>query len=470
MEQETSPYVKVHEDKTICFADTLIQAKNALERKEIKAEDASKLDGAHLMLFGVEQWKAGDLKSFHGAMKSATNNFSRFEVFGCEMKEADQLAFGDLLDPANLQSVKQFDLDNTRLEPAGARAIFAKLREVSSIEILNLQGSIEGKADVMAAIADELTEKSNIFSSLRKLDLKINELKADSAPHCANLMKRMMAFGGENKSCEVDLFYNDIKADGARHIAEALQSPESVITHLDLSCNDIGDEGAKAIGRMLRGNTSLRVLKLALNNIGTEGGIAIMKALAPRPHDENQAKNKTLEVLDLSANVMKEETMAKPDARDEEANKEKKRLDDLMEELEDDNGNCIEGKEEEYKKLQAEADKIKFHYQEIMPLVEAISFVCTSSYLYEFDFTGIELGNEMWGALGHHLSTTNNKTLQKRGVPMKIRFSIVDLMNEDNLKTLEKYIWGKKENPSSPYHTHKHIEWRRRDDEEKKTG
>lgn len=462
--EEKAPYIKEHGDKTICFADTLTQARNALERKEIKAEDAQKLDGAHLMLFGVENWNNTEMNGLKGALKSATNSFERLEIFGCDMKDADQLAFGDLLDPEYLQNIKQFDLDNTPLTKPGAEAIFQKIAEVGSIEILNLQGSIVGKDDVIAAIADKLVEDSNIYKSLWKLDLKINELKHEGAGHVARLVSRLQSPHPETGNCEVDLFYNDVGAQGAKHIADALTIHSCAVTHLDLCCNQIGDEGAKNIAGMLRTNRTLKVLKLALNNIGTEGGVAIFKALAPRSHDENQLKNTVLEILDISANVMKEMEPLKSTGEDDEVIAQRNALDEELKDLVDDDENPLEGKEAEVEAIRNKMDALVFKFNEVMPLVEAISNVCTASYLKEFDFTGIELGNECWEALGLQLSTTTNKSLQKRGEPMKIRFSIVDCMNEVNLKSLEKYIWGGKEDTSSPYHTHAHIDWRRRED------
>lgn len=461
MVEETAPYIKVHDESTICFADTLVQAKNALERTDISEADKSKLDNAHLMLFGVEKWSKNDMGDLKKAMAHTNNNFERFEVFGCEMNESDQLEFGDMLDPENLENIKRFDLDNTPLKPKGALAIFSKLVEVHTIENLNLQGSIGGDSQVMAAIADSLVENGNIYKSLSKLDLKINDLKGDGAEHAASIISRMQALDAEGK-CEADLFYNDIKAEGAGYIGKALQLDGIVITHLDLCCNDIGDEGAIAIADMLYTNRSLKSLKLALNNIGNRGGIAIMKTVAPKAN-AGTPKNTVLELLDLSANVMKEmKTVDKGDT-----DKESLRLFNIystqMEELlkEDEEAETSEA----YLAIQKVSDALVFTYEQ-MPLVEAVSRVCTASHLLEFDFTGIELGQDLWDNLGTQLSTTHNKSMQKRGVPMKIRFSIVDLMNEDNLKIMEKYIWGKKENTTGPYHTYKHIDWRRRDDDE----
>ena len=51
------------------------------------------------------------------------------------------------------------------------------------------------------------------------------------------------------------------------------------LTNIDLDGNNIGDEGAKAIGEALKVNTSLTEIYLDGNNIGVEGGKAIGEAL-----------------------------------------------------------------------------------------------------------------------------------------------------------------------------------------------
>ena len=47
------------------------------------------------------------------------------------------------------------------------------------------------------------------------------------------------------------------------------------LAKIELSCNEIGDEGAKAIGEALKVNTSLTDICLDVNKIGVEGGKAI---------------------------------------------------------------------------------------------------------------------------------------------------------------------------------------------------
>ena len=64
------------------------------------------------------------------------------------------------------------------------------------------------------------------------------------------------------------------------------------LTKISLRGNNIGDEGAKAIGEALKENTSLTEIFL-WNNIGDEGGKAIGEALKV---------NTSLTMIDLNYN------------------------------------------------------------------------------------------------------------------------------------------------------------------------
>ena len=64
---------------------------------------------------------------------------------------------------------------------------------------------------------------------------------------------------------------NIIRDDGAIAIATALQTNKnSALTTLDISRNEIGDAGAKAIETALKENTTLKELNIFYNNIGIE--------------------------------------------------------------------------------------------------------------------------------------------------------------------------------------------------------
>ena len=60
---------------------------------------------------------------------------------------------------------------------------------------------------------------------------------------------------------------------------KTIQLRDGLLTDIDLSYNNIGDEGGKAIGEALKVNTSLSEIDLDSNNIGDEGRKAIREAL-----------------------------------------------------------------------------------------------------------------------------------------------------------------------------------------------
>ena len=78
-------------------------------------------------------------------------------------------------------------------------------------------------------------------------------------------------------------------ANGVIEFSNALPSLKN-LTHLDLGYNMIGDDSAKILARVLRGNKSLIDLNLNFTNIGESGAMALVRALRG---------NTTLRVLNL---------------------------------------------------------------------------------------------------------------------------------------------------------------------------
>jgi Ran GTPase-activating protein (RanGAP) involved in mRNA processing and transport len=76
----------------------------------------------------------------------------------------------------------------------------------------------------------------------------------------------------------IDLSGNEISDEGASALADALKVNKSV-TSIDLSCNEISDEGASALADALKVNTSLTNIDLCYNKIGDEGASALANAL-----------------------------------------------------------------------------------------------------------------------------------------------------------------------------------------------
>eukprot|EP00984_Skeletonema_dohrnii_P012613 scaffold5135_cov131-Skeletonema_dohrnii-CCMP3373.AAC.1 len=87
-------------------------------------------------------------------------------------------------------------------------------------------------------------------------DIGSIEIDADNFPR--NLM-------------DLDLSENSISADGCEEIAKLLQGGGSTLTKLDLTMNNIHDNGAAILADALRNNTSLATLQLTDNMVTIEG-------------------------------------------------------------------------------------------------------------------------------------------------------------------------------------------------------
>eukprot|EP00808_Paulinella_micropora_P021824 g8747.t1 len=90
----------------------------------------------------------------------------------------------------------------------------------------------------------------------------------------------------------LNLHCNNIGPDGAKAIGKALEVNTS-LTELSLNGNQIGDDGAIAIGKALEGNKTL--IKIGLGLIGIDGAKAIGAALEV---------NETLQTLSMASTLI----------------------------------------------------------------------------------------------------------------------------------------------------------------------
>jgi len=95
----------------------------------------------------------------------------------------------------------------------------------------------------------------------------------------------------------LDLFLNNLQSEGVVAIAKTL-AINNVLKELDLGHNDIGPEGATVLAEALETNETLQVLRLSHNFIGVEGATALAKALE---------RNKALKELSLADNSIRSE-------------------------------------------------------------------------------------------------------------------------------------------------------------------
>jgi hypothetical protein len=172
-------------------------------------------------------------------------------------------------------SVTELDLSDRGLHVAAAMLVASLLPATSVLKNCNLlKNSFHSESAKMLAKIG--AEKGIMLSGMKRdhteVSLSGHDLKpADGILIGADL--KFMAF-----LTYLDMSTNDISDDGAKSIAEALKV-NAVLTTLNLWSNSIGDEGAMAIAEALKVNVVLTKLHLGHNNIGDDGAKAIAEAL-----------------------------------------------------------------------------------------------------------------------------------------------------------------------------------------------
>ena len=211
---------------------------------------------------------------------------------------------GIFVSPALQRIIEERDVDTiTRcldiVKVSNAKFIHLALRDCSSFD-----------DDILIKLADSLPPTLTKFSltslgsavtvhgmnaclgkilgcpQLVELDLSFNNIGDNGAEQIADALKENHHLKGLN------LWGNNIGADGAKQITDALKV-NNILKTLDLSYNNIGDDGANQIADALKGNHSLDSLMLNSNNIGNYGAKKLADALKV---------NNSLKTLDLMKN------------------------------------------------------------------------------------------------------------------------------------------------------------------------
>ena len=122
--------------------------------------------------------------------------------------------------------------------------------------------------------------------TLQKLDLSNNNLSDDGAATLSDALK------SNDSLLELKMSYNKITSVGAKEVGEAIKV-NTALQKLDIHKNQISDNGATAISDGLKNNNSLQKLDMSSNKITSEGARKIGEAIQV---------NTALQKLDISNN------------------------------------------------------------------------------------------------------------------------------------------------------------------------
>ncbi|KAI8500511.1 Leucine-rich repeat-containing protein 34 [Branchiostoma belcheri] len=127
-----------------------------------------------------------------------------------------------------------------------------------------------GKAqdDYISEPSDEMTLD---LAGNNKLLTDVRLEDRDMVPLCQTLANSTFV-------SRLDLRYNNITDEGAKHLGKLIETSVS-LRFLNVMCNDIGPEGAEHIARGLHTNETLSELKVNGNKIGNKGGMFFASAL-----------------------------------------------------------------------------------------------------------------------------------------------------------------------------------------------
>ena len=221
---------------------------------------------------------AQDLEAFFGAENSVKFTEWLWEELAPYDKTLKSSKKG------NRVEVHTLDFSDNNFADAGIVEIAEKVSEKKffGLKVLNLS-----KTNVQAYGISKLAHHKD--NEIETLYLNNNNLCEDAAPEIALLIK------GWRKSLRKLYLQNNKIEQGCKSIGHEIMVADDELTVLDLSNNNIGDDGARAMSIALNSKNSLKQLILKANNITAYGVFKISEVLA---------KNKQLTLLDLSDNII----------------------------------------------------------------------------------------------------------------------------------------------------------------------
>ena len=179
--------------------------------------------------------------------------------------------------------IEQLHLWYNPIGDAGASFISNAVRETTSLKILNMYA-----CGITSQGAEELSRALAHNSSLEKLDIGQNGGVGDEGiKHIAEALEH-----NKKLKLALDLSANNIHEEGASYIAKMLCC-SSIVEHLYLSHNPIGDTGTSFISNAVRETTALKTLNMSGCDITLQGAEKLSRALA---------QNSSLEKLDIGWN------------------------------------------------------------------------------------------------------------------------------------------------------------------------
>ena len=247
--------------------------------------------GGFAIGLNISHNKIGDNDITHIAAALQKNTMKSFLLVSCGISDVGAELLAKFL--STNTSLRKLDISHNNIGDNGISHIAAALHLNTVIEELPVVS-----CGISAVGAELLARSLSTNTSLRKLDISHNDIGDNGITHIAAALQKntMKIFifvscgisdvGAESLAKflsittslrKLDISHNDIGDNGITHIAAALQK-NTMKTFTLVSCG-ISEFGAESLAKFLSINTSLRKLDISCNNIGDNGISYIAAAL-----------------------------------------------------------------------------------------------------------------------------------------------------------------------------------------------
>jgi len=186
-------------------------------------------------------------------------NLRSLKIDCCDLGDMSTRVLGMVLArKSNKSSLQRIDLFANEIGDVAAKELIQSLAGYVNLEDLSLGNNLVGTRGCIAV--------GNLLSSatmnLKQLNLRNNKIDDKGIA----ILTR--AFADNVTLKEIDLGFNrDITPSGWQLFFKCLQNSSSSIEELDISSNNIPDEGVVALGNALKNNTTLHVLDFNTDHI-----------------------------------------------------------------------------------------------------------------------------------------------------------------------------------------------------------
>mmetsp|Transcript_2320 Transcript_2320/g.6943 ORF Transcript_2320/g.6943 Transcript_2320/m.6943 type:complete len:568 (-) Transcript_2320:116-1819(-) len=210
----------------------------------------------------------------------------------------------------NKPNLKRLYINNSGLNDDAAKMLRKFLGNNTKLEVLHINNNLlesSGSMQLCKMLTEDLQElvcssvrlgrvgsmaigqKMRSFNNVKYLDMSDNVVSDDGSEALAN------ALVNQKNLRVLNLRDASLEDSGTISIMNALEKSAPDIEVIDLSANDISEEGAKAIAAAVKSKKKLRALLLEENLLSAKGSLLVAQALSAEDHPR-------LETVDFTAN------------------------------------------------------------------------------------------------------------------------------------------------------------------------